>query len=199
MSLTNISESVKLAIRVAQSLAKEYHNPEFTAAHLLKGLMHKEVGLRGFLSSIGKDEEYISEWAEVRIEELEKTSAAADEVKGSPEIAKVFEEADHIRIKLGLDLITPVCVLTALCKPTVGFKPDQLKSFPIKERELLDLYIKDEELQQAVAPAAGAGGSPGKSTGAATALHKYCIDRIALARDGKTDPIIGRDKEARQI
>jgi ATP-dependent Clp protease ATP-binding subunit ClpB len=199
MSLTNVSESVKLAIRVAQSLAKEYHNPEFTAAHLLKGLMHKEVGLRGFLSSIGKDEEYISEWAEVRIEELEKTSAAPDEVKGSREIAMVFEEADLVRIKLGLDLVTPICVLTSLCKPTVGFKPDQLKSFPIKERELLDLYVKDEELQQAVAPGEAAAGAAGKTGAGTAALHKYCIDRIALARDGKTDPIIGRDKEARQI
>lgn len=198
MSLTNISESVKLAIRIAQSLAKEYHNPEFTAAHLLKGLMHKEVGMRSFLSSIGKDEEYISEWAEVRMEELDKSSESVEEVKGSPEIARVFEEADHVRIKLGLDLITPVCVLTALCKPTVGFKPDQLKSFPIKERELLDLYIKDEEIQQVVSPVS-AGDKGGKGNGAATALHKYCIDRIALARDGKTDPIIGRDKEARMI
>lgn len=199
MSLTNISESVKLALRVAQSLAKEYHNPEFTAAHLLKGLMHKEVGLRGFLSSIGKDEEYISEWAEVRIEELEKTSASLEEIKGSREIAMVFEEADLVRIKLGLDLVTPICVLTSLCKPTVGFKPDQLKSFPIKERELLDLYIRDEELQQAVMPGAAMPGDAGKNSPAATALHKYCIDRIALARDGKTDPIIGRDKESRQI
>lgn len=198
MSLTNISESVKLAIRVAQSLAKEYRNPEFTAAHLLKGLMHKEVGLRGFLSSIGKDEEYISEWAEVRIEELEKTSSSQEEVKGSSEIAKVFEEADLVRIKLGLDLITPVCVLTALCKPTVGFKPDQLKSFPIKEKELLDLYLKDEELQAVVAPVSGDGKGAKGGVGT-TALHKYCIDRIALARDGKTDPIIGRDKEARMI
>ncbi|NQX40081.1 ATP-dependent Clp protease ATP-binding subunit ClpA [Pedobacter steynii] len=197
MSLTNISESVKLAIRVAQSLAKEYHNPEFTAAHLLKGLMHKDVGLRQFLSSIGKDEEYISEWAEVRIEELDKAASAPDEVKGSREIAKVFEEADHIRIKLGLDLITPVCILTALCKPTIGFKPDELKSFPIKERELLDLYIKDEEIQQVVSP--GGSGKEAKASGAASALHKYCIDRIALARDGKTDPIIGRDREARMI
>jgi ATP-dependent Clp protease ATP-binding subunit ClpB len=198
MSLTNISESVKTAIRIAQALAKEYHNPEFSPAHLLKGLMHKEVGLRTFLSSIGKDEEYISEWAEVRIDELDKTASAPEEVKGSAEISKVFEEADLVRIKLGLDLITPVCVLTALCKPTIGFKPDQLKSFPIKEKELLDLYIKDEEIQHAVAPASSDKGT-GKSGGAASSLHKYCIDRIALARDGKTDPIIGRDKEARMI
>jgi len=198
MSLTNISESVKTAIRIAQALAKEYHNPEFSPAHLLKGLMHKEVGLRTFLSTIGKDEEYISEWAEVRIDELDKTASAPEEVKGSAEISKVFEEADLVRIKLGLDLITPVCVLTALCKPTIGFQPDQLKSFPIKEKELLDLYIKDEEIQHAVSPASSDKGT-GKAGGAASSLHKYCIDRIALAREGKTDPIIGRDKEARMI
>lgn len=198
MSLTNISESVKTAIRIAQSLAKEYHNPEFFPAHLLKGLMHKEVGLRTFLSSIGKDEEYISEWAEVRIDELDKTASAPEDVKGSSEISKVFEEADLVRIKLGLDLITPVCVLTALCKPTIGFQLDQLKSFPIKEKELLDLYIKDEEIQHAVSPASSDKGI-GRTSGASSSLHKYCIDRIALAREGKTDPIIGRDKEARMI
>ena len=197
MNIANTSESVKLAIRVAQSLAKEYHNAEFTPAHLLKGLMHKDAGLRGFLASIDKDDEYIADWAEVRIDELDKNTNTQDEVKGSAEIARVFEEADHVRIKLGLDLITPVCVLTALCKPTVGFSANQLKSFPIKERELLDLYIRDEEIKQVVTPGEATAGA--KNTSAPMALYKYCIDRIALARDGKTDPIVGRDKEGRMI
>ncbi|EDM34694.1 putative ATP-dependent protease [Pedobacter sp. BAL39] len=199
MNISNISESVRLAIRVAQSLAKEYHNAEFSAAHLLKGLMHKEVGLIGFLNSIDKDEAYISEWAEVRIDELDKVAVAPDDVKGGREIAGIFEEADLVRIKLGLDLITPVCVLTALCKPTVGFPPDQLKSFPIKEKEILDLYLDDTELKQAVKPGTTVDAKTGSSEGAKAALHKYCIDRIAQARDGKTDPIIGRDKETRMV
>jgi len=199
MNISNISESVRLAIRVAQSLAKEYHNAEFSAAHLLKGLMHKEVGLRGFLTSIDKDEAYISEWAEVRIDELDKVAVAPDDIKGGREIAPIFEEADLVRIKLGLDLITPVCVLTALCKPTVGFPPDQLKSFPIKEKEILDLYLNDTELKQTVKPGGAADAKTGVSEGAKGALHKYCVDRIAQARDGKTDPIIGRDKETRMV
>jgi ATP-dependent Clp protease ATP-binding subunit ClpB len=196
MNIANTSESVKSAISIAQSLAKEYRNVNFTAAHLLKGLMHKDAGLRSFLISIEKDDEYIAEWAEVRIDELEKTTVIQDEVRGSDDVTRVFEEADHVRIKLGLDLITPVCVLTALCKPTVGFNVDQLKSFPIKERELLDLYMRDEEIKQAVSPVSGDTGSKTVTT---TALYKYCIDRIAMARDGKSDPIIGRDKEGRMI
>ena len=197
MAITNLSESVKTALHIAQSLAKEYHNTEFNAAHLLKGLMHKDVGLRAFLTSIGKDEEYLSEWAEVRIDELPKSGSVNDEVLGSSEIAAIFEESDNVRIKLGLDLITPVCILTALAKPGVGFKADQLKSFPIKEREILDLYVKDEEISRAVAPEKSASGVENKGTG--NALYKYCIDRLQLVRDGKTDAIIGRDKETRMM
>ena len=197
MAITNLSESVKTALHIAQSLAKEYRNEVFTAAHLLKGLMHKDVGLRSFITSIGKDEEYISEWAEVRIEEQAKSASLSDTVSGAPEIAVIFEEADNVRIKLGLDLITPICVLTALAKPGIGFQPDQLKSFPIKEREILDLYVKDEEISRVVSPDKTATGGQSKSTG--NALHKYCIDRLQMVRDEKTDPIIGRDKETRMM
>jgi ATP-dependent Clp protease ATP-binding subunit ClpB len=197
MAVTNLSESVKTALHIAQSLAKEYRNEMFSAAHLLKGLMHKDVGLRSFIVSIGKDEEYISEWAEVRIDEQPKSASLSDTVSGAPEIAVIFEEADNVRIKLGLDLITPVCVLTALAKPGIGFQPDQLKSFPIKEREILDLYVKDEEISKVVSPDKTTVGAENKSTG--NALYKYCIDRLQTVRDGKTDPIIGRDKETRQM
>jgi ATP-dependent Clp protease ATP-binding subunit ClpA len=88
--------------------------------------------------------------------------------------------------------------LVALTKPNVGFDAGQLKSFPVKEKELLDVYIQDEGVQHAVAPSAPGedGNSGSKST---TALLKYCIDRTDLARQGKIDPIIGRDKETRMI
>lgn len=198
MSIINLSESVKTAVRVAQALAKEYHHKEFGPAHLLKGLMHQEVGMRNFLSSIGKDAAYISDWADVRIEEYPQSITVPDEMLGNDAVKLVFEEADNVRIKLGLDSITPVCVLVALSKPNVGFDSGQLKSFPIKEKELLDVYLQDENVQHAVAPQAAGGETAGsdKSTGA---LLKYCIDRTDLARQGKIDPIIGRDKETRMI
>jgi ATP-dependent Clp protease ATP-binding subunit ClpB len=198
MSVINLSESVKTAVRVAQSLAKEYHHKEFGPAHLLKGLMHNEVGLKNFLNSIGKDAAYISDWADVRMEEYPQSITVPDEMLGNDAVKLVFEEADNVRVKLGLDAITPVCVLVAITKPNVGFDAGQLKSFPVKEKELLDVYIQDEGVQHAVAPSASGenGNSGSKST---TALLKYCIDRTDLARQGKIDPIIGRDKETRMI
>ncbi|QTE37147.1 ATP-dependent Clp protease ATP-binding subunit [Mucilaginibacter gossypii] len=198
MNIVNLSESVKTAVRVAQSLAKEYHHKEFGPAHLLKGLMHQEVGLKNLLQSIGKDTAYISDWAEVRIEDYSAALTVPDEMLGNDQVKQVFEEADNVRIKLGQDLITPVCVLIALIKPNVGFDANQLKSFPVKERELLDIYLSNEDVNHAVNPSAQAinGSDAPKQT---TALLKYCVDRTSLAKQGKVDPIIGRERETRMV
>jgi ATP-dependent Clp protease ATP-binding subunit ClpB len=191
-----LNDSVKTAIEISQSLAKEYRNSSFSSPHLLKALLHKEVGLKKFLDSIGKDSNYIGEWAEVRMEDYPKTGQVKDTVAGDKLIQQIFEEADNIRIKLGLDSISPICVITAMSKPGIGFSSDELKSFPIKEKEILDLYLKEDTIQQAVAPADESSGKNGTGGGF---LLKYCIERTALAKEGKTDPIIGRDKETRMM
>ena len=67
-----LNESMKAAVEIAQSLAKEYNNDYFYPAHILRALLHKEVGLKDFLESIGKDPAYIMEWAEVRMDEYPK-------------------------------------------------------------------------------------------------------------------------------
>lgn len=188
-----LNESMKTAVEIAQSLAKEYNNEYFYPAHILRALLHKEVGMKAFLESIGKDAGYIMEWAEVRMDEYPKVAKTKENITGDNGIKTVFEEADNIRIRLGLDLISPICVLIAISKPGVAFKTEQLKSFPVKEKEILDVYLHEGNIQQAVKGAeTNTPSSPG-------ALFKYCIERTALAKEGKTDAIVGRDKETRMM
>ena len=193
MPTLSLNESVKTAIEIAQSLAKEYHNEFFYPAHLLRAMMHKEVGLKNFLDSLGKDSGYIMEWAEVRMDEYPKVAQTKDKITGDEGVKMVFDEADNVRIKMGLDLISPICVLCAISKPGVGFTNEQLKTFPVKEKEILEVYFKEDSLQQAVAQPGENGKPP------AGALYKYCVERTALAKENKTDPIIGRDKETRMM
>src|SRR5215210_1961806 len=116
-----LNESMKIAVEIAQSLAKEYHNDHFYPAHLLRALLHKEVGFKSFIESIGKDAGYIMEWAEVRMDECPKVAKVKDTITGDERVKQLFEEADNNRIKLGLDLISPICVLAAIAKPGVAF------------------------------------------------------------------------------
>lgn len=195
----SITDSAKHAVQIAQSLAKEYVQDSFSSPHLLLALLHKEVGLRSFIESMGKDYFYIKDWAEVRLEELPKAGKTSDDPQGDDKIIQVFAEADNIRLKFGLDEINPICILTALVKPNIGFTIEQLKTFPIKEKEIFDLYVQDVSVQNAISSGSEKGESGKKSNPAATALLKFCINKTEMAKDLKYDPVIGREKELRMM
>ena len=206
MTTISLSESMKTAIRIAQSFAREYDNEKFGLPHLLRGLLHKEVGLADFLKSLDKDTGYMIDWAEIKMEEAPKAGKLPETILADDKVTAVFEEADNIRLKIGLDDITPICVLAAMVKPNIGFTADQLKSFPLREKEVLDLYLNDAQAKTAIGVKGGGNGisGGGASSGSAgvrgdSALLKYCIDKTSLAREGKIDPIVGRDKEMRMM
>ena len=196
MDFLNLNESVKTAIRIAQSIAREYGNEVYAPAHLLKALIHREVGLQSFIQYLGKDISYFEEWAEVRINDCQKVSAPPTEIVGNEKIPGVFEAADDVRIKLGLLEINPTCVLTALAKPEVGFSSDQLKSFPIRESEIFDLYFGGEEAMNKIIIPEMHEEPQGQGL---MALHKYCIDMSSLALDQKINDVVDREKEIRMM
>lgn len=194
--INNLSESVKIAIRIAKSIAREYANDCYTPSHLLKALMHKEVGLQGFIQSLGKDTGYIEDWAEVRIEEAPR-SGKTSEIMADKQIANVFEEADIVRLKLGLLEISPICVLAALTKPGTAYSITQLKSFPIKEEEILSSVVDCQDIAHDIA--VGMPTSKGENETATAALYKYCIDKTSEFRENEMHGIVCRENETRMM
>ncbi|WP_378175781.1 ATP-dependent Clp protease ATP-binding subunit [Aquimarina sp. SS2-1] len=194
-----LSPKITNAIHIAQSIAKEYHNDQYNAAHLLKALLHKDVGLKDFFNQIDGDIYYYEEWSEVRIEALPRVVNIPDTVSGDKSIEAVFNEADTIKLKLGEDEITPKAVLIALCTPGVGFSYEQLKTLPLKADEVL------------IAATQGKGatikGGKAKSTALGTAsskgdsgiLDEYCFDKTFAAKNKQLDDVFGRDAEVKMI
>jgi len=138
MSDYTISDKLKNTIHIAQAIVKEYSHKEYTAAHLLKALMHKDIGLIKYLENIGQDGYYVAEWAEVRLESLPKTNKTPENPAADDIAEAVFYEADNIRVKLGLEEVDEFCLLIALCTPGVGFSYEQLKSFLLTPNEIID-------------------------------------------------------------
>jgi ATP-dependent Clp protease ATP-binding subunit ClpA len=201
MDFLNLNESVKTAVRIATATAREYNNEKYSPAHLLKALLHKETGLRTFLQSMDKDPQYFEEWAEMRVDDCPKVGQVA-EITPDEKIPVVFEESDNVRLKLGLLEINPICVLAALAKPNVGFSADQLKSFPLRENEIFELYASGAQTRSNVGinPVFSVPGLEGENAGLPMVnLAKYCIDKTALAADLKIHSIVSRDKETRMM
>ncbi len=199
MDFINLNESVRTSIRIAQSIAREYNNGVYGPPHLLKALLHKEIGLKTFLQSMDKDTEYFEEWAEMRIDDYPKQGIVAD-IQPNEKIPLIFEEADNARLKLGLLEINPICVLTALARPNIAFTTDQLKSFPLRENEIFDLYVSGKESVSAIGMS-NTSFITAEENGAMPLVNlmKYCIDKTALAQELKIHSIVSRDKETRMM
>ncbi|MBD2701060.1 ATP-dependent Clp protease ATP-binding subunit [Spirosoma sp. BT702] len=196
------TEDVKRAIQIAQALSKEYQNEMFAPAHLLMGLLHNEIGLASWLGVLGQDVPYLREWAEVRIEASPKSSRLSTNPPGDELVKTAMELADLVALQLGKSQTDPVCVLAALLKPGVGFTAEQLKSFPLTQAELMQAALADADVQTAVAPESKESGQrpANVSSGAAgQALLRYCVDKTAMAAEGRLDPILGRDREVRMM
>jgi len=193
-----LTEQGKRSIKIAQAIAKENMNPVFGPAHLLKALLHKDIGLLPILKSMDQDVFYLEEWAEVRIESLPKSTSITEGISGDAIIEEVMNEADNVRLKLAKDSIEPLHLLAAISTPGVGFTYEQLKTFPLKRDELIQNIADSEEIQSAI----GKSGSSSKGQhdkNSQHALLKYCIDKSLLAKEGRIDLIVGRDKEVRMM
>ncbi|AWL78000.1 ATP-dependent Clp protease ATP-binding subunit [Capnocytophaga canimorsus] len=194
MSIIITNETVKELFHIAQRIAQEHYNSEYSGAHLLQGLMHRDIDLIGFLESLGKDVGYIYEWADVRIEECPTVGSFSEQVTPNESIERVLQEADELRVRLGLDEITPICILAAVVKPQVAFSLEQLKSLPLREHEIIN-HLSGQKSPTSVLNSF----EQNNNTIAFSVLNQYCIDKTAQARSESIDKIIGREKETRSL
>ena len=143
----SFSDDLKNAIGIAQAIAKEYSNNHISPAHLLKALLHKDIGLIPYLENLDKDVYYLEEWADVRIESYPKSSKIEENPGADDELLTVINEADNIRLKLSNDKINAVCALASLSTPGVGFSYEQLKTFPLRGEEIISSIVKESDIK----------------------------------------------------
>ncbi len=195
----SLSSKVDNAIHIAQSIAKEYYNDQYNAAHLLKALLHKDVGLKDFFDQIDGDIYYYEEWSEVRIEALPRVVNIPDTIKGDKSIEAVFNEADTIKLKLGEDQITPQAVLISLCTPGVGFSYEQLKTLPLKADEILIAATHKNGTSTNKTSTTHKSGKATPQKIDTGILEEYCIDKTFAAKNQQLDDVFGRDAEVKMI
>lgn len=195
-----LSNTLEKAISIAKAIAKEHLHHRYAAPHLLKALLHNDVELDPLLMKADIDMYYLADWADVRIENLPKSTAPKDDILPADEIATILDDADNIRVKLHAEEISPLYVLASLSTPGVSFSFDQLKTFPLKREALIALAEVGNDGSELHGNAHTESlGSKAIDPSSKKALQKYCIDKTALAIKGDIDPIIGREQEVRMI
>ena len=190
MEFEKYTERSRGFIQSAQSLALRRNHQRLTPDHLLKVLLDDKEGLcAGLIKSAGGDPRTALTKVEQELERMPKVEGGGGQVYMDPATARVFAQAEEMSQKAGDSFVTVERLFHAL----------SLAAGTSAAAAIKDSGASPKALNQAIDELRK--GRPANSATAEEsydALKKYARDLTQAAREGKLDPVIGRDDEIRR-
>ena len=191
MDFEKYTDRARGFVQSAQSLASREGHQQFAPEHLLKVLLDDPEGLAAGLidRSGGRSREALTA-VEAALAKIPKVSGSgAGQVYLAPALARLFDQAQKIAEKAGDSYVTVERLLLAL----------SLDKESEAGKILARSGVTPQNLNAAIeALRKGRTADTSSAENAYDALKKYARDLTQAARDGKIDPVIGRDEEIRR-
>ena len=178
-------------VQSAQSLAQREGHQQFAPEHLLKVLLDDPEGLAaGLIDRSGGNSRQALASVDVALAKRPRISGGgAGQIYLDPALGRVFEAAEKAGEKAGDSFVTVERLLLALA----------LERSTEAGKILADAGVTPQNLNAAIeALRKGRTADSASAENAYDALKKYARDLTQAARDGKLDPVIGRDEEIRR-
>jgi len=191
MNFEKYTERSQGFIQSAQGLALRSNHQRFTPEHLLKVLLDDREGLAAnLIRASGGDPARALSAIERDLAKMPKVEGSgAGQVYLSPELARVFASAEEIAEKAGDSYVTAERLLLALALAKGTPAAEALANAGATPQALNGAIEQIRKGRKADTASAESGYD---------ALKKYARDLTAAAREGKLDPVIGRDEEIRR-
>jgi len=192
MNLEKFTDRAKGFLQSAQTVALRMDHQRITPEHLLKALLEDEQGMAaGLIKASGGDAAAAVRATDAALAKIPQVSGtgASQPPSLDNEALRVLDQAEAVAHKAGDSYVTVERLLLALA----------LASTTAAGKALADAGVKAEALNGAINQLRG-----GRTADTASAedrydaLKKFARDLTQAARDGKLDPVIGRDEEIRR-
>ncbi len=191
MDFDKYTERSQGFIQSAQTLALRQGHQRLTPEHLLKVLLDDKEGLAAkLLKAAGADPRKALAAVEAELGKQPKVEGpGAGGIHLTPELARVFDQAEQIAQKAGDSYVTAERLLLAL-----AITPNTPSA-----RILSEAGANPQGINKAIEEVRkGRKATSASAEDSYEALKKYARDLTAAAREGKLDPVIGRDEEIRR-
>ena len=190
MDIEKFTDRSRGFIQAAQGLAERNENQFLAPGHLLKVLLDDKEGMCSeLIERAGGDAKKARREIQEEIDKLPKVSGESVETYPNQQFGKVMQTAEDLAHKSGDEYVTVERMLLAmLVVPNTEV-----------HRILTDCGLTAVKLNAAIENLRQ--GRKADSAGAESkykALKKYTLDYTERAREGKLDPVIGRDEEIRR-
>src|SRR6187455_71645 len=191
MNIEKYTERARGFVQSAQSLAMRDGHQQFSSLHMLKVLLDDSEGLAGgLIDRAGGNSRAILKATEEALKKLPKVSGSgAGQVYLAPDMARAFDAAEKAAEKAGDSFVTVERLLLGLTLEKGSEAGTILNKGGVTPQNLNSAV---EALRK------GRTADSATAENAYDALKKYARDLTQAARDGKLDPVIGRDEEIRR-
>ncbi|MES0883527.1 ATP-dependent chaperone ClpB [Roseibium sp. SCP14] len=190
MNFEKYTERARGFVQSAQTFALGRGHQQFSPEHILKVLLDDSEGMAsGLIERAGGQAKALKGDLEGVLDKMPKVSGGAGQLYMAQATARLFEQAEKIAEKAGDSYVTVERLLLALAMDSESEAGKLMKRHGITPNALNEAI---NQLRQ------------GRTADSATAenqydaLKKYARDLTQVARDGKLDPVIGRDEEIRR-
>src|SRR5579863_4784095 len=191
MDLEKYTERSKGFVQSAQNLALRSGHQRLMPEHLLKVLLEDKEGLcANLIRAAGGDPQIVMAQVDAELNKQPKVEGSgAGQVYMSPELARIFDQAEKLAEKAGDSYVTVERLLLALAMANDTPSGKALAAAHVTPQSLNGAIENVRKGRKAESASAEEGYD---------ALKKYARDLTAAAREGKLDPVIGRDEEIRR-
>ncbi|MEM8792184.1 MAG: ATP-dependent chaperone ClpB [Pseudomonadota bacterium] len=190
MNLDKFTDRARGFLQAAQTIALREDHQRLTPEHLLKALLDDNEGLAAnLINAAGGDARHALQGVDAALAKTPKVTGNS-EVYMDPKLAKVLAEAETIAQKAGDSYVSAERILTALALAK-GTEAASVLSSAGVEPQSLNAAINDIRK--------GRTADSASAEDSFDSLKKYARDLTEDAREGRIDPVIGRDEEIRRI
>ncbi len=192
MNLEKFTDRAKGFLQSAQTVAIRLNHQRIAPEHLLKALLEDNQGMAaGLIAKAGGDAPAVARAVDAALARIPAVSGSG--AQASPgidnDLARLLDQAERIATKAGDSYVTVERLLLALTLATTTPAGKALAAAGLKP-DALNTAIN--ELR------GGRNADTASAEDRYDALKKFARDLTAAARDGKLDPVIGRDEEIRR-
>jgi ATP-dependent Clp protease ATP-binding subunit ClpC len=185
------TEQAQEVLAASQELVRRYHHNQWDVEHILLALLEQEKGItRDILQMLGVDIEVVKQRVGATLDGFPKVTYEATQIYATPRISALLESASREADRLKDEFVSTEHLLIAIAGETRG------EAAAI----LAESGVNQEKIYQALQKIRGSHRVTDRQAESKyRSLEKYGHDLTELARQGKLDPVVGRENEIKRV
>ena len=185
------TEQAQEVLAASQELVRRYRHSQLDVEHILLALLNQEGGLTSeILKLLGVEPEWVRRRVEEALEKSPKVAYESTLIYATPRALQVLQNAEAEANRLKDEYISTEHLLIAIAGEREGEAAWILRDFGV-DQEKIYRALQDIRGGQRV--------TDSRPETKYRVLEKYGRDLTELARAGKLDPVIGREKEIKRV